>query len=127
MALGLKTLATNDYKGVVYARISGRDKGLRERLAVRVLEAYSSSYLHFAPGLSDDAASICRPMPANAYLGLYIDGDGPIGIMRDVTDKETAYFHYLPMVTLTCQVGAEDLHRPVWRRHLDQGRAALWR
>src|ERR1700687_4642630 len=37
-------------------------------------------------------------MPANAYLGLYIDSDGPIGIMRDLTDKETAYFHYLPMV-----------------------------
>ena len=37
-------------------------------------------------------------MPANAYLGLYIDGDGPIGIMRDLTDKETAYFRFLPMV-----------------------------
>ena len=37
-------------------------------------------------------------MPANAYLGLYIDSDGPIGIMRDLTDKETAYFQYLPMV-----------------------------
>ena len=37
-------------------------------------------------------------MPANAYLGLYIDSDGPIGIMRDLTDKETAYFRFLPMV-----------------------------
>jgi spermidine synthase len=62
------------------------------------LEAYSSSYLHFAPGLSDNAGFNLPTMPANAYLGLYIDGDGPIGIMRDLTDKETAYFHYLPMV-----------------------------
>ena len=62
------------------------------------LEAYSSSYLHFAPGLSDNAGFTLPTMPANAYLGLYIDGDGPIGIMRDLTDKETAYFHFLPMV-----------------------------
>ena len=36
-------------------------------------------------------------MPANAYLGLYIDSDGPIGVMRHLDDKETAYFRYLPM------------------------------
>jgi len=48
--------------------------------------------------LSDNAGFNLPTMPANAYLGLYIDGDGPIGIMRDLTDTETAYFHYLPMV-----------------------------
>src|SRR6185437_6534568 len=47
---------------------------------------------------SDNAGFNLPTMPVNAYLGLYIDGDGPIGIMRDLTDKETAYFHYLPMV-----------------------------
>ncbi len=42
-------------------------------------------------------ASICPTMPANAYMGLYIDSDGPIGVMRHLTPKEEAYFRYLPM------------------------------
>ena len=97
--LGLKTLATNDYKGVAYARKFPDAKKVYESASpFGFLEAYSSSYLHFAPGLSDNAGFNLPTMPANAYLGLYIDGDGPIGIMRDLTDKETAYFHYLPMV-----------------------------
>src|ERR1700727_2120382 len=97
--LGLKTLATNDYKGVAYARKFPDAKKVYESASpFGFLEAYSSSYLHFAPGLSDNAGFNPPTMPANAYLGLYIDGDGPIGIMRDLTDKETAYFHYLPMV-----------------------------
>ena len=50
------------------------------------------------PGLSDNAGFSLPTMPANAYLGMYIDSDGPIGIMRDLTDKETAYFRFLPMV-----------------------------
>ena len=96
---GLKTLATNDYKGVAYARkFPDAKKVYQSASPFGFLEAYSSSYLHFAPGLSDNAGFNLPSMPANAYLGLYIDGDGPIGIMRDLTDKETAYFHYLPMV-----------------------------
>src|SRR5271156_2365168 len=96
---GLKTLAVNDYKGVAYARKFPDAKKVYESASpFGFLEAYSSSYLHFAPGLSDNAGFNLPTMPANAYLGLYIDGDGPIGIMRDLTDKETAYFHYLPMV-----------------------------
>jgi spermidine synthase len=98
-AFGLKTLATNDYKGVAYARKFPDAKKVYESASpFGFLEAYSSSYLHFAPGLSDNAGFNLPTMPANAYLGLYIDGDGPIGIMRDLTDKETAYFHFLPMV-----------------------------
>jgi spermidine synthase len=98
-AFGLKTLATNDYKGVAYARkFPDAKKVYQSASPFGFLEVYSSSYLHFAPGLSDNAGFNLPTMPANAYLGLYIDGDGPIGIMRDLTDKETAYFHYLPMV-----------------------------
>ncbi|HLY00368.1 MAG TPA: hypothetical protein VKR62_16830, partial [Roseiarcus sp.] len=97
--VGLKTLATNDYKGVAYARKFPDAKRVYESASpFGFLEAYSSSYLHFAPGLSDNAAFSLKTMPANAYLGLYIDGDGPIGIMRDLTDQETAYFRFLPMV-----------------------------
>ncbi len=98
-ALGLKTLAVNDYKGVAYARKFPDAKKVYESASpFGYLEIYSSSYLHFAPGLSDNAGFNLPAMPANAYLGLYIDSDGPIGIMRDLTDKETAYFRFLPMV-----------------------------
>ena len=98
-ALGLKTLAVNDYKGVSYARKFPDAKRVYQSASpFGYLEAYSSSYLHFAPGLSDNAGFNLPTMPANAYLGLYIDSDGPIGIMRDLTDKETAYFRFLPMV-----------------------------
>ena len=96
--LGLKTLAVNDYKGVAYARKFPDAKKVYESASpFGFLEVYSSSYLHFAPGLSDNAGFNLPTMPANAYLGLYIDGDGPIGVMRDLTDKETAYFRFLPM------------------------------
>ena len=98
-ALGLKTLAVNDYKGVSYARKFPDAKKVYESASpFGFLEIYASSYLHFAPGLSDNAGFNLPTMPANAYLGLYIDSDGPIGIMRDLTDKETAYFRFLPMV-----------------------------
>jgi MFS family permease len=97
--LHVSTLAVSDYKGVSYARKFPDAK--REYNGVSPfghLEVYSSSYLHFAPGLSDNASLNLAEMPANAYLGLYIDGDGPIGVMRDLSDKDSAYFHYLPMV-----------------------------
>ena len=36
-------------------------------------------------------------MPRNAFLGLYIDGDGPIGVMRKLAPAEEGYIDYLPM------------------------------
>jgi hypothetical protein len=61
------------------------------------LEVLSSSYFHFAPGLSDNASSNLTSMPADAFQGLYVDGDGPIGIMRKLRGGEEAYLDYLPM------------------------------
>ena len=91
-------LAVNDYKGVAYARKFPDAKSVYESVSpFGYIEAYSSSYLHFAPGLSDNAGFNLPTMPANAYLGVYIDSDGPIGIMRDLPAKETAYFRFLPM------------------------------
>lgn len=58
---------------------------------------YQSSYFHFAPGLSDNASLNVKSMPENAFLGLYIDGEGPIGIMRKLRPDEEAYIDYLPM------------------------------
>ena len=96
--LDLPRLAVNDYKGASYARRLPEAKKVFESASpFGFLEAYTTSYLHFAPGLSDNAGFNLPVMPANAYMGLYIDSDGPIGVMRHLSAKETAYFRYLPM------------------------------
>ncbi len=96
--LKLPRLAVNDYKGASYARRLPESKRVFESHSpFGYLEAYTTSYLHFAPGLSDNAGFNLPEMPANAYMGLYIDSDGPIGVMRHLDEKETAYFRYLPM------------------------------
>lgn len=95
---GIPKLAVSDYKGVSYARKFPDNQRIYENASpFGYLEVYSSSYLHFAPGLSDNAAFNLPEMPANAYLGMYIDGDGPFGIMRNLSADESAYFRYLPM------------------------------
>src|SRR6185503_16447289 len=95
----LPTLAVSDYKGVSYARKFPDNTRVYEATSpFGYLEIYASSYLHFAPGLSDNAAFNLPTMPANAYLGLYIDGEGPSGIIRDLPPNETAYFRFLPMI-----------------------------
>jgi SAM-dependent methyltransferase len=97
--LGVPTLSVSDYKGVSYARKFPDSERVYARASpFGYLEIYSSSYLHFAPGLSDNAAFNLPAMPANAYLGLYIDGEGPSGIIRNLPAGETAYFRYLPMI-----------------------------
>lgn len=96
--LDIRKLAVSDYKGVAYARKFPDSNRVYERASpFGYLEVYSSSYLHFAPGLSDNAAFNLPTMPANAYLGMYIDGDGPSGIIRDLPPSETAYFRFLSM------------------------------
>jgi hypothetical protein len=98
-AVGVPNLSVSDYKGVSYARKFPDSERVYERASpFGYLEVYSSSYLHFAPGLSDNAAFNLPSMPENAYLGLYIDGEGPSGIIRDLPAAETAYFRYLPMI-----------------------------
>jgi len=96
--LGVPKLAVSDYKGVSYARKFPDNQRTYERASpFGYLEVYSSSYLHFAPGLSDNAAFNLPKMPSNAYLGLYIDSEGPAGIIKDLPADETAYFRFLPM------------------------------
>src|SRR5262249_26546728 len=97
--LDIPKLAVSDYKGVAYARKFPDSKRVYERFSpFGYLEVYSSSYLHFAPGLSDNAAFSLPKMPDNAYLGMYIDGEGPNGIIRDLPPEATAYYRFLPMV-----------------------------
>lgn len=98
-ALGISRLTVSDYKGVAYAQKFPDGRRVYESVSpFGHLEVYASSYLHFAPGLSDNAAFNLPAMPKNAYLGLYIDGDGPIGVIRDLPAEETEYFRYLPMI-----------------------------
>ena len=93
----LTRLSVSEYKGVSYVQRFPDAKRVYARATpFGHLEIYASSYLHFAPGLSDNAALNLEQMPDNAYLGLYIDGDGPIGIIRDLPASQTAYFDYLP-------------------------------
>ena len=83
--LGIPKLAVSDYKGVSYARKFPDNQRTYERASpFGYLEIYSSSYLHFAPGQSDNAAFNLPTMPTNAYLGLYIDCEGPSGIIKDL-------------------------------------------
>lgn len=98
--LGISKLATSDYKGVAYARKFPDAKRVYARdTPFGFIEVYSSSYLHFAPGLSDNAAFNLKEMPGkDAYLGLYVDGEGPAGIIRDLPPAQTGYFRYLPMI-----------------------------
>jgi len=96
--LAIPKLAVSDYKGVSYARKFPDNQRVYENASpFGYLEVYSSSYLHFAPGLSDNAGFNLPEMPANAYLGMYIDSEGPMGVMRKLNDAESAYFRYLPM------------------------------
>jgi predicted membrane-bound spermidine synthase len=97
-AFDVPKLAVSDYKGVSYARKFPDNKRVYERASpFGYMEMYSSSYLHFAPGLSDNAAFNLKKFPENAYLGLYMDSDGPSGVIKDLTADEVAYFRYLPM------------------------------
>jgi len=94
----VSTLTVSDYKGVSYARkFPDRTLIHRDLSPFGDLEVYASSYFHIAPGLSDNAAFDLPEIPANAYLGLYNDGDGPNGIIRKLADADTAYFRFLPM------------------------------
>ncbi len=96
--LNLPKLAISDYKGISYARRFPNSQRLYGDVSpFGDLQLYRSSYLHFAPGLSDNAAFNLKAMPREAYLGLYLDGDGPIGVMRNLGVAESAYFRFLPM------------------------------
>jgi len=88
----------NQFKGVSYAQKFPDSKRIfRDYGPFGFLEVYASSYFHFAPGLSDNAALNLEQMPKNAYLGLYFDADGPIGLIKNLSKAQSAYFEFLPM------------------------------
>jgi spermidine synthase len=98
VALMYPQINVSPYKGVSYAKRFPDSKRVYHRASpFGNMEVFSSSYFHFAPGLSDNASFELNEMPEKAYIGMYIDGDGPIGIMRRLTGPESRYIEFLPM------------------------------
>ncbi len=95
--LNVPAIAVTQYKGVSYARNFPDAKRIYRNISpFGDLQIYKSSYMHFAPGLSDNAAFDVPEVPANTYVGMYIDGEGPEGIMRELPAADAAYYRYLP-------------------------------
>ncbi len=91
-------LGVSDFKPISYARKYPDAAEVYSSFSPRgEMKAFSSSYFHFAPGLSDNASFAIGPMPRNAFLGLFTDGNGPVGIMRKLGADEERYLDYLPM------------------------------
>jgi SAM-dependent methyltransferase len=91
-------ISVSDFKPISYARRYPDAKLVYHSWGpTGEYSVYQSSYFHFAPGLSDNASLVIQSMPVNAFLGLYIDGQGPIGVIRALSPSEQVYFDYLPM------------------------------
>ncbi len=91
-------LRVSDFKPESYAR-DFPDSAMLYHASSPLGESrvYSSSYFHFAPGLSDNAGVSLSHMPRNAFLGLFVDGNGPVGVMRKLAPEEEGYVDFLPM------------------------------
>ena len=92
------SLNVSDFKPISYAKRYPDSTQVYSSFSPRgEMSVYSSSYFHFAPGLSDNAGISLAQMPKNAFLGLYTDGDGPVGVMKKMLPDEESYIDYLPM------------------------------
>lgn len=97
-AAWLEQIHVSPFKGVSYARQFPDARRVCEKASpFGYIEVYGSSYFHFAPGLSDAATLYMDQMPQNAFLGMYFDGDGPVGIMRHLPPGQSEYVKYLSM------------------------------
>ena len=91
-------IKVSDFKPISYARrFPDAQEVYHHSSPAGEMDVYKSSYFHFAPGLSDNASLNLSSMPRDAYMGLYIDGNGPIGVMRKLSRGEEKYIDYLPM------------------------------
>ncbi len=91
-------IKVSDFKPISYARrFPDAQEVYHHSSPAGEMDVYKSSYFHFAPGLSDNASLNLSSMPRDAYMGLYIDGNGPIGVMRKLSHGEESYIDYLPM------------------------------
>jgi spermidine synthase len=92
------SLNVSDFKGESYARKYPDSTLVYDAFSpLGETRVFSSSYFHFAPGLSDNAGVELSKMPQNAFLGMYVDGNGPVGVMRKLKADEEGYIDFLPM------------------------------
>ncbi|MGA2977346.1 MAG: hypothetical protein ABSF77_18720 [Spirochaetia bacterium] len=92
------SVRVSDFKPESYARNYPDSTLLYQTFSpLGEMRVFSSSYFHFAPGLSDNAGVALPHMPQNAFLGMYVDGNGPVGIMRKLAPEEEDYIDFLPM------------------------------
>jgi len=98
LLLNFGQLFVSDFKPVSYAQKFPDSRQVYTAFSpLGEIKVYQSSFFHFAPGLSDTASVSLAHMPRNAFLGLYIDGDGPVGVMRRLSPQEEGYIDFLPM------------------------------
>ncbi|HUX22000.1 MAG TPA: hypothetical protein VMW69_12235, partial [Spirochaetia bacterium] len=91
-------IQVSQFKPISYAkRFPDVQEVYRHYSPMGEMQVFQSSYFHFAPGLSDNASLNLTTMPKDAYLGLYTDGGGPVGVMRKLGPNEEKYIDYLPM------------------------------
>lgn len=94
----LGDISVSEYKGISYARQFPDSEEVYHSYGPEgEYSLFKSSFFHFAPGLSDNAFFYLDKMPDDAFLGLFIDGGGPIGVMGALSEDESQYIDYLPM------------------------------
>jgi len=86
------------FKGISYARQMVGSRPVYSSFGPTGQVDIFQGPFHFAPGLSDNAALNVAAMPGDdAYLAMYVDGSGPIGLIRKLTAAEQGYIDYLAM------------------------------
>lgn len=91
-------ISVSEYKGISYAKQFPDSEQVYYSYGPEgEYSLFKSSFFHFAPGLSDNAFFYLDEMPEEAFLGLYVDGGGPIGVMGALEEKNSLYIDYLPM------------------------------
>ncbi len=92
------TIRVSEYKPINYVRKYPDVQEVHHSYTpAGELHVYASSYFHFAPGLSDNAIFAMEELPSQPFWGLYIDGNGPIGIMGKAREEHAVYMDFLPM------------------------------
>jgi spermidine synthase len=95
--INIPSIAISPYKGISYARNFPDAKRIYRSISpFGDLQIYKSSYMHFAPGLSDNAAFNVPEVPHDIFGGMYLDGEGPEGFMRSLPMEDAAFYSYLP-------------------------------
>jgi SAM-dependent methyltransferase len=104
------TIRISDYKAISYVRKYPDSRLVHHSYGPGgEYHVYDSRYFHFAPGLSDNAALRIPAMPEQPYWGLFVDGEGPIGIMGRLRENEQVYMDYLPMAAPYTMIANPDV------------------